>query len=542
MTPVHPLYAAQVNPKSLSVFTALTVIFISISSIHAAIRLPAVIGEHGMFQADKPVAIWGWADPGAKVNVAFINEDGTSVGKFMSTADAKGKWFGKLPALRRGQTGKLEITTDKGEKKIISDILVGEVWLGGGQSNMDYDIGGKKGGFPEETVEIAKNVDIAQREADGARPPIRYFQVVHDSPAQPADDVKGNWVLGNSTNVADFSAVAWNFAVALQNRLHAPIGLIVSCVGGTPAEAWMSKETIEATSVGAAVFARHTKNLAGLTPEKISQHIAALNAWKSANPTAELQRKNRSSKPNLYLPTDIHAPTLLYNGMIRGLQPFTLRGIIWFQSDGNAIAPFEYAELFQALIKSWRAQWGDELPFYFVELNNMYEAQSKPVEVSSHPILREQQHTGLLLPKVGMASSIDLGSKNAHFPKKKPVGERLAGLALRDCYGLTMGQVNSPMFKNFSIEGNKVRLRFTDADGLRVRNGSNLKGFAIRGSSGDWNWANGKIDGQEIVVWCDQVPSPIAVRYAWAKNPVISVVNGAGLPLCPFRTDTDSKE
>ena len=520
----------------------LTVIFLSISPIHAAIQLPAVISDHAVFQADKPVVIWGWADPGAKIKVAFINEDGTAASEFSATADAKGKWFGKLHALKSGQIGQLKVTTDKGEEKTVSDILVGEVWLGGGQSNMTYDIGGTKGGFPEEAAEIANNVAIAQREANAAKPPIRYFSVAKNSPAQPVDDVKGNWVLGDSKNVSNFSAVAWNFAVALQNKLHTPIGLIASCVGGTPAEAWMSKETIEATSVGAAVFARHTKNLAGLTPEKIRKHIAALNAWHTANPTGELQRKNKSSKPSLYLPTDNLAPTLLYNGMIHGLEPYTMRGIIWFQSDGNWKAPLEYAELFQALIKSWRAQWGDELPFYFVELNNMYEEQTKPVDLSSHPILREQQHAGLLLPKVGMASSIDLGSKNAHFPNKKPVGERLAGMALCDCYGVSMGQVNSPMFTSFSIEGNNIRLRFTDAGGLHIRSGNELKGFAIRGSSGDWNWANGKIDGQEIVVWCEQVLSPIAVRYAWAKNPVISVVNGAGLPLCPFRTDIDSKD
>ena len=245
------------KPKSLLVFTVLTVIFLSISPIQAAIRLPAVISEHAMFQADKPVAIWGWAEPGEKVKVAFINEDGSAASEFIAIVDAKGKWFGKLPALKSGQTGKLKVTTDKGEEKTISDILVGEVWLGGGQSNMD-----------------------------------------------------------------------------------------------------------------------------------------------------------------------------------------------------------------------------------------------------SHPILREQQHAGLLLPKVGMASSIDLAPKNAHFPNKKPVGERLAGLALRDCYGLPMGQVNSPMFKSFSIKGNKIRLRFTDAEGLRVRSGRDLKGFAIHGSSGDWNWANGKIDraGDRCVV------------------------------------------
>ena len=140
-----------------------------------------------------------------------------------------------------------------------------------------------------------------------------------------------------------------------------------------------------------------------------------------------------------------------------------------------------------------------------------------------------------------MVAAIDVGTKNAHFPNKKPVGERLAGLALRDCYGQP-GQANSPMFKSFTVEADKIRLTFTDAEGLRVRGGGDLKGFAIRGSNGDWVWATGRIVGQNIVVWSDQVPAPAAVRYAWAANPVVSVENGAALPLYAFRTDTNSKE
>jgi len=198
--------------------------------------------------------------------------------------------------------------------------------------------------------------------------------------------------------------------------------------------------------------------------------------------------------------------------------------------------------LFQALIKEWRSEWHDQLPFYFVEMNNMNEdVQTHPVQPNALSIIREQQHGGLAQPGVGMVAAIDLGIKNAHFPNKRPVGQRLAGLALRDCYGVA-GQVNSPRFKSSKIEGSKVELSFYDADGLRVRGGGEPKGFAIRGASGDWVWANGKIEGEKIVVWSDQVPNPIAVRYAWASNPVISIENGAGLPLYPFRTDSETPQ
>jgi len=510
----------------------------------AEIRLPAVIGDHAMLQAGKPIAIWGWATPGAQLTVFFASHDSSRLVAFRATADASGKWSGRMPAMKSGTAGQLQINSDKDGSKMVEDILVGEVWLAGGQSNMVYDLAGKRGGDrnnPEEVAEIAQNIVIAQKEADAAKPPIRYFEVTSKGADQPEDDVKGTWVLADSSNVQSFSAVAWNFAVALQNKLHVPIGLVVSCVGGTPVELWMSKEALESTVAGAAVLDRHHQALAAVTPESIAKHKAEQKAWEAANPTPDLQRKNSASRPKpIY--SSSSGPIRLYNGMIHGLEPYTLRGIIWFQADGNGGHPLEYSELFQGLIKQWRADWKEQLPFYFVEMNNMREdPQTKPVQACWLCIIREQQHGGLLQPGTGMVAAIDVGTKNAHFPNKKPVGQRLAGLALRDCYGQP-GQANSPMFKSFAVEANKIRLTFIDAEGLRVRGGGDLKGFTIRGNGGDWVWAAGRIDGRDIVVWSDQVPSPAAVRYAWASNPVISVENGAGLPLYPFRTDTDSKE
>jgi sialate O-acetylesterase len=255
-----------------------------------------------------------------------------------------------------------------------------------------------------------------------------------------------------------------------------------------------------------------------------------------------LQAQNMKTKPKTpFSSTGSGVPGRLYNRMIYGLEPYTLRGIIWFQADGNNPFPAEYSDMFQALIKEWRVEWKEELPFYFVEMNNMGIPQDKPVQGGPLPFIREQQHGALLLPGVGMVAAIDVGTTNAHFPNKKPVGERLAGLALRDCYGQP-GPVESPIFKSFAIEGNKVRLKFDHAEGLRVRGGGELKGFAIRGSTGAWVWATGRVDGQDIVVGSDAIPAPASVRYAWAWNPVTSVENGAGLPLFPFRTDTENKD
>ena len=522
------------------------VLFLSVWPMIAVadLRLPSIISDHALLQAGKSVAIWGWAQAGAQVKVAFVGSGGDALETFAATADARGKWSGQLPSMKAGTAGQLQITSDKDGSKTVQDILVGEVWLGGGQSNMAYDIGGEKGGDwknPDEVAQIGQNVIIAQKEADAAKPPIRYFEVKYHGADDPLDDVMGAWVIVDSTNVSSCSATAWNFAIALQDKLQVPIGLILSSVGGTPVETWMSKETLEKISVSAAIFERSDKARADLT----AKYEASLKAWADANPTPEAQLANQATKPpKLWSTADGHTPNRFYNAMIHGLEPYTIRGIIWYQADGNVNHPLEYGELFQALIKEWREDWKEPtLPFYFVEMNNMWREKdaSKPVQPSPLCLIREQQHEGLLQPDVGMVCAIDVGIRNPHFPNKKPVGERLAGLASHDCYGQP-GQVNGPMYKGFTVEGNKVRLTFTDAEGLRVHGGGDLKGFAIRGATGEWVWATGKIDGQDVLVWNDAVPSPAAVRYAWAPNPIVSVENGAGLPLYPFRTDTDSKE
>jgi len=537
-------YLASILKMSVVVLTY----SFTIQTATADLRLPAIISDHAMIQAGKPVAIWGWAKPEARVKVAFVGNGSSPANGFEVLSDGSGKWSGHLPAMEAGMAGQLQISSDKDAPETVNDVLVGEVWLGGGQSNMDYRISGKggSGGLdlenPEEVEQTAQNLTIAQKEADAATPPIRYFEVTSPGADQPMDDIKGSWVLGDSKNVGTFSAVAWNFAVAVQNKTHLPVGLVVSCKGGTPVEAWMSKEALNANPAGAAVLDRHNKKLAEMTPQKVAQLQADMKAWIATNPTN--WRLRLGKKPAIpYTTAFWGVPVRLYNGMIHGLQPYTLRGIIWYQADGNMGNPQEYSDLFQGLIKQWRAEWKEQLPFYFVGLNNMWgENATRPVNNNPVCILREQQYGGLKQPATGIAGAIDVGSAtNPHFPNKKPVGERLAGLALRDVYNQP-GQVNSPMFQSFTVEANKVRLKFTDAGGLRIRGGGALTGFAIRSGTGDWVWATGKIEGQDIVVWNDQIPAPAAVRYAWAPNPPISVENGAGLPLLPFRTDTDSKE
>jgi len=239
-------------------------------------------------------------------------------------------------------------------------------------------------------------------------------------------------------------------------------------------------------------------------------------------------------------------PSRLYNAMISGLEPYTLKGFLWFQGDGNFGNPQEYGELVKTLIRAWRSHFHDDtLPFYYVEMQNYRAPQEKPVEPNPMSLIREAQQGALQLPNTDVAASLDQGINKpdyeAHFPNKKQLGERMAGLALNNIYGQP-GLVHSPAFKKHTIEGNKVRLQFDHADGLRIRGDAGLRGFAIKSAEGDWVWAQGKIEGEEIVLWSEQVAAPVAVRYAWAFNPLLSVENRAGLPLRPFRTDIGSEK
>ena len=279
----------------------------------------------------------------------------------------------------------------------------------------------------------------------------------------------------------------------------------------------------------------------GIASETDAAAKAAHDAWLAANPTLELQIKNKPKEPAYWRPP---LTADLYNGMLHGLEPYSVRGVIWFQADGNLNNIAVYGELIKGLILNWRADFQADLPFYYVEMNNMRDyPQTKPVQYNKLSLLRELQDAALELPGTDVVSSIDCGlpKPEPHFPKKEPVGRRLAAVALDHLYGFK-GVCHGPTYAGMTVEGGKLRLKFTDADGLRVRGGGDLKGFAIRGATGDWVWAQGQIEGNDMVLWSDQIPQPVAARYAWAMNPVVSMENAAGFPMRPFRTDKDSPQ
>lgn len=228
--------------------------------------------------------------------------------------------------------------------------------------------------------------------------------------------------------------------------------------------------------------------------------------------------------------------------MIHGLAPYTLQGFLWYQGESNADRAPLYGELIQAMVKRWRSDWHNELPFYYVELASFRPPQTEPIEPRGWGYIREAQAEVLKLPKTGVATGIDLGlAADIHYPMKKPLSRRLEGMALADIYGKP-GLVRSPQLDGFKLDGSQVRLQLKNADGLRVRAGGEAVGFVIAGADHRWVWAQAKIDKDEILVWSDEVAKPAAVRYGWANNPKISIENAAGLPLRPFRTDSQSPE
>jgi sialate O-acetylesterase len=509
----------------------------------AELRLPAVFSDHAMIQADKPIEVWGWAKPGAEVNVVLLPKEGKGAASAVK-AGADGRWSVPLPPLKAGTAAEIEVRAQDEKPIKITDVLAGEVWLCSGQSNMSYLLT-TKGRKPNESTgpEILAE---AQKNATDAQGALRYFAVSAKRADIPLDDVTGHWVVATPESCGGCFALSWNFAVALHQRLHVPVGVINTAIGGTAIEPWTPRPELEECSVGPATIARYQAKLDSLKPEEKAKYESDLAAWTQRYPTPELQRQNLTTKP---IPAEGNSnmPSRLYNGMVHGLEPYTLKGFLWFQGDGNFGNPHEYGALVQTLIRAWRSHFRDDtLPFYYVEMQNYRKPQEAPVEPNPMSLIREAQQGALQLPHTDVAASLDQGidqpDYEAHFPNKKPLGQRMAGLALNNLYGQP-GLVHSPAFKSWAVEaGGKVRIKLDHATGLRQRGTAGLRGFAIQSADSGWLWAQARIDGEDIVLWNEQVATPVAVRYAWAFNPLLSVENGAGLPLRPFRTDRESGE
>jgi sialate O-acetylesterase len=467
-----------------------TIVCLALVSLHAVAAPPAALKLHGLFrdnmvlQCDAPVPVWGTAEPGQSVAVQLGSQKKSAV------ADAGGRWKVVLDPLKAG--GPVEMSVSAKESVTIRNVLIGEVWLCSGQSNMGW------------SVRLSLNPD--QEIAAANYPKIRLFSVPRREAETPQTDVEGTWQECTPKTVSTFSAAAYFFGRDLQRALNVPIGLIHSSVGATRAQAWTSRPVLEGNPQFKEVFTQHER-------EKVAYDKAA-------------------TKPGV-VPV---APSSLYNGMIAPLVPVAIRGAIWYQGEGNVGSPWTHRTLFPALIKNWRDAWGSEFPFLYVQLAGHLARKEQPVE-SYWAMLRESQRLTLSVPKTAMATAVDIGDAEDIHPKnKQEVGRRLALAAEATVYGKDL-VYSGPLYDSMKVEGDKIRLAFKHVGGGLVAKGESLGGFAIAGPDRKFVWAKAKIDGASVLVWSEQVPKPSIVQYAWADNPECSLYNKEGLPAIPFMTD-----
>jgi sialate O-acetylesterase len=480
-------------------------------ALPAAVKLPSVISDHMVLQQGMPVRIWGSADPGETVRVNF---QGQSVS---TKAAANGKWEAWLKPL--SAAGPLEMTIAGGNSIVVKDVLVGEVWVGSGQSNMEF------------VLSNANNHDEEIARAD--YPMVHLFHVKRAVSEQPLDDVTGTWEVCSPASIARFSAVEYFFGRQLHQALHVPMGLIESDWGGTPAQSWTSKQALEADPSLKFILDDWDRTVANYPAAK-EAYDKRLEGWTKAAEQARSEGKTAPPRPGPPAgPGHPNTPAGLYNAMIAPLTPYGIRGVIWYQGESNASEAhaYRYRRLFGGMIQDWRNRWGQgDFPFLFVQLANFQSNQWWPV-------LRESQTETLRLRNTGMAVAIDVGeSKDIHPKNKQDVGKRLALAAMHVAYQRPV-EYSGPLFSRATPESGQMRVWFTHSDEMQAKEGGPLTGFTIAGADGNFVAADAKVDGDTVVVSSPQVSDPAAVRYAWADDPKCNLVNRAGLPAVPFRSD-----
>ncbi|MGD1086229.1 MAG: sialate O-acetylesterase, partial [Verrucomicrobiota bacterium] len=485
------------------------------SPLPAEVKLASPFTSHMVLQREKPAPVWGTAEAGEKVTVDFAGQ------KVSATAGADGKWRVDLqPMDASAESRTLTVTGSKTAQPIaLEDVLVGEVWLASGQSNMVFPVAGKGGpyGLLNEEQEIAA----------ANYPLVRMFTGRDTKVYEPKATVaSGGWIVCGTNTVGGFSAVGYLFARNLQKELQVPVGILTEASGASCAEAWISREALagdpqlkfmlDALDASENYFRAPPANrpaVAPLHPTPINKPRAAGGRGGGGDPAG-----------------DQHFATVLFNGMIAPVIPYAIRGALWYQGESIAWGTPGlnlYGAVQKALIKDWRARWGEgDFPFYLVQLPGQQ-------NISNNPRIREEQASVLALPNTGMAVTIDTGeARNVHPKNKEPLGDRLTRIALANTYGRKM-EYYGPMYEGMKVEGGAIRVTFTHLGGGLTAKGDKLKGFQIAGEDKKFVEAEAKIDGETLVISSAQVGAPVAVRYAWDNYPEgmgCNLYNAAGLP------------
>lgn len=503
---------------------------LAVISAHADVKLHGLFSDNMVLQRGQPVPIWGTADDGELVTVEFRGEK-------LSTRAKGGAWTVKFGKLKAGGPDDLKVSANN--IITLTNVLVGEVWIASGQSNMEWPV--RLAFEPWDEIANAHN------------PQLRLYTVPKLKANEPVKDVKSSWQTLDSNSISNFSAVAYYFGKALQKSLGVPVGLIHTSWGGSPAEVWMREQVL-------ADNPDYKRDILDAYAGQLKQYEEAVTKWEKDRDDAK-----RDNKPfNRGRPWPAWKPAELYNGMIAPLIPYAIKGAIWYQGESNAERAYQYRTLFTDMVRNWRKDWGQgEFPFLQVQLAPFKAIKKEPAE-SSWAELREAQVLATrTLKNCGIAVITDLGDEKDIHPKwKQPVGERLALAARAIAYGENL-VYSGPAYRSMKVKGDKAILSFDHVgEGISARPLPNAKdteagltfsvakgtlsatlaGFSIAGADRKFVWADAKIEGEKVVVSSPQVPKPAAVRYGWADFPVVNLwcVGGLGsyvLPASPFRTD-----
>jgi len=478
----------------------------------AEVSLPNLIAEHMVVQRDMPVHVWGTAAPGEAVSVTFRGETRSA------HPDEFGRWSVYLPAGTAG--GPFELTVKGTNTITLRDVLVGDVWVASGQSNMEM------------AVRSAK--DARAEIAAANYPRIRLFRALNRVADYPLEDVAAKtWVVTTPETVEEFSAAAYFFARELQKKYGVPIGLIESNWGGTPAEAWTSMPSLGADAALMPVFLEWGKLMRDRSTT-LRRQDKQIQEWEKAVAKAKAESQPAPGHPWFANQDNCWQPAGLFNAMIAPLTRLPIRGVIWYQGESNAgpeRAPL-YAHLFETMIQDWRRAWGQgDFPFLFVQIANF-----KTGPDAMWPEVRDAQRRTLALANTGMAVTIDIGEAgNIHPLNKQEVGRRLALAAEAISYGEKI-EYSGPLFRQAIVEGDALRVWFDHAaSGLKAD--GEVRGFEVAGADGKFVAAQARIDGSSVVVSAPSVDAPKHVRYAWKDVPECNLFNGANLPASPFRSD-----
>jgi sialate O-acetylesterase len=458
-------------------YAALVLLVFGPAITYSQVRLPSILSSGMVLQQNDSASIWGWGNTGQKINVTASWDSKA----FTATVNNLGRWLIKLKTPGAGGPYTLDIKS-AGQDIELSDVLVGEVWLCSGQSNMEYSSYNSGSKFIKEELPVCYNNHI------------RFYNIPRAASDYPQDDIRAEWKTCDSNSLKPFSAVGYFFGKKLQQVLNIPIGLINASWGGTPAEAWTPAES-----------------------------IAADDSLKTA--AASLKE----------VPWGPVRPGLDFNGMLAPITKFNIAGVIWYQGEANTGTNATYARLLRTMIDAWRTKWNSVFPFYYVQIAP-YKYESNNVGA----LLQEQQTKVMTHPKAGMVVITDLidSVTNIHPSDKRFVGSRLAGWALADTYGQKTGPYKSPAIQNVQTEKNKLILSFSNAPTGLMSKDKTIKGFYISGDKEEWVAGEAKIENDKIEVWNKDLKKPVYVRYGFGNTIIGNVFSKEGLPLCPFRTDS----